>query len=202
MPQPARAGHLLSLPTLHCSFGSWAPAQVTDARPSGSLRWPASLARAAPVPTEERPAAPDPEESALRFRRTPPRYACRRPGPLVLQARSAPARPADKPRRRLEGPGPKRGWGARKNRDRAGAEDDRGHPAAQVPWSGRTPGRSPCPRGGVHAQRADGRPPATREEADEHPPSSRGARPWRPRNERSSSRPLGASAASIRRCVR
>jgi hypothetical protein len=46
-PRPAQAGHRIILTTLHRGIGSWAPAQVTDARPSESPRRPAASAAAA-----------------------------------------------------------------------------------------------------------------------------------------------------------
>ena len=152
-PRLAQAGHSLSLPTLSCGEGSWAPAQVTDARPS---RWPRS-----PPPHRSaargRPTAAAQEECSLRsaahpcLGSAPPRR--RRPRSVV-----SPSPSSGRPRPGLAAcvghslrratwphPGTSAGAGARRGSGNEVGARGAGHgpQPRQMPWSRRGPGMGP-----------------------------------------------------------
>ena len=147
-PRPAQAGHSLILPTLHCGFGSWAPAQVTDARSSGWLRSPC---RTRP---QNGPARPHPakEECSLRSgsapatrRRAPvpARPALRRLGPLLLLARRTHRRGRPRP------PQPRRVHTRRACARVTARGVDAAPKSVHAARRWRAPGRRRCPGRGV-----------------------------------------------------
>ena len=163
-PQPTQAGHPVSLPTLHCGFGSSAPAQVTDARPSGSPRSPVRHRS----PVEDAPRHSTQEECALRsLGARSPRYRAHADSASGC-AGSPPRPPARRPARtaaawtyRTRTLG--RGRGTRGRGPRPGPAHEARRSAdtrlQQMPWSREVrQAPSPCRQGRVRtgSERTDG----------------------------------------------